>query len=313
MRRVTGVVGVAAALLMTLVACGGSSGEKVTIDATPAALHKAAQRTVDQGTSKVELSVQMAVAGHPLTLHSTGVMDTTHKKVQLDFDAKELFGALLQGKNVPASVQSSLDQPLTEIVDGAVLYLHFPLIAATAGQGKEWMKLDLTKAANGALGDVVGSGGAFGSDPSAFVQFLEGAGKVTQVGTEDVRGVHTTHFSGSYTMNDALSSLSADRRQRVEDALSALGIPDAARSTEVPFDAWISDDGLVRRMQTTLDFSKLAPNQKTPLGTMTTTIDLFDFGAPVNITIPTDDEVFDATALAADTGSKFSSASSLGN
>src|SRR5205823_14905616 len=103
-------------------ACGGSSGEKVTIDATPAALRKSAEATLNKGTAKVEFTMDIGVLTQTISLRGTGVMDPAHKRFQLDFDAKELFGKLLTaGSSPPPDVLGELDKPLTEILDGTVI------------------------------------------------------------------------------------------------------------------------------------------------------------------------------------------------
>ena len=304
-------------VLAVLVAgCGGSSDQKVTIDATPAALRKSAEATLNKGTAKVDFTMDIAVLGQNITLRGTGVMDPPHKRFQLDFDAKDLFTKLLGANGTPPpEVQSELDKPLTEIIDGTVFYMHFPLLARSGGNGKEWLKIDLAST-NSDLGAVLGSGGggAFGSDPSSFLQFLEGAGKVTKVGEEDVRGVKTTHLSGSYTLKDALSSLPEDRREKVEKAFEGLGVPTSAEDQEIPFDAWVGDDGLVRRLQTSIDPSAFTASQTSTTGKVSFSIEFFDFGMPTDITVPADDEVTDLASLRSGAGSKFSSvASSIGN
>jgi hypothetical protein len=314
MRNTTALVG--AALVIALFAgCGGSSGQHVVVDATPAALRKSAEATLQKGTSKVEFTMDMSIFGQDLTLRGTGVMDPPHKRFQIDFDAKDLFDKILgaKGTPVPPDVAAALDHPLTEVLDGTVVYMHFPAFAAKTG--KEWIKVDLA-AVNSSAGELLGNGGggAFGSDPTAFLQFLEGAGKVTRVDSEEVRGVMTTHFSGSYTLKDALASLSPDRRDAVEHAFAALNLPDSAQTQDIPFDAWVGDDGLVRKIETSFDASLFAPNPNASLGHVSLTLELFDFGTPADITVPSDDEVTDVSSLASSGASKFSSvASSIGN
>lgn len=307
---------VGAALVMAFVAgCGGTNGQKVVVDATPAALRKSAEATLHKGTSKVEFTMDMSILGQDLTLSGTGVMDPPHKRFQIDFDAKDLFEKILSAKGTPPppDVAAAFDHPLTEVLDGTVVYLHFPAFAQKTG--KEWIKIDLA-AANSSLGDLLGNGGsgAFGSDPTAFVQFLEGAGKVSKIGVEEVRGVMTTHFSGSYTLKDALASLPEDRRDQVAHAVAGLHLPDSAQTQEIPFDTWVGDDGLVRKIETSFDASLFAPNPNQSLGQVSLTVELFEFGTPVDITVPSDDQVTDVSSLASSGTSQFSSvASSIGN
>lgn len=299
-------IAVGVVVMVVAVGCGGSSGEKVTVDATPAALRHAAQVTLDKGTSKVEFTVTMTIQGHEVTLPGTGAMDPANKVFDMSFDAKDLFTKLAGDKSVPPEVASSFDQPIEVIVDHTVMYMHFALLAALGGGGKEWVKIDLA-AANKDVGDLLGGGGgAFGADPSSFLQFLEGTGKVTEVGTEDVRGSKTTHFSGSYTMKDALAALPADQRDKAEKAFTNLGLSADAESQEIPFDAWVDGDGLVRRIETSFDPSTLAPaggNAALP-GKLSMRMEFFDFGAPVGFHIPSDDEVQDLSNLVSQ-GSKF--------
>ena len=298
-----------AAILAVAAACGGSSGQQVVVDATPAGLRHAAQSTLAKGTSKVEFTMSMTVQGHDVTMNGTGAMDPANKRFSMTFDAKDLFAQLAGSSSVPADVSAAFDQPIEVLVDQTVMYMHFAALASLVPGGKEWIKIDLA-AANKDIGDLLGSGGgAFGSDPSAFLQFLEGAGKVSQVGTEDVRDVSTTHFSGSYTMKDALAALPEDQRAKAEQAFGRLGLSPDAQTQEIPFDVWIDSDGLVRRMETSLDFAKLAPARgPAALGAMSTRMEYFDFGSAVDINVPGDDEVQDLSSLTP--GSKFSTVAS---
>jgi len=270
---------VVVAVLAVVAAGCGSSGEHVTIEATPAAMRKAAETTLDKGSSKVDITMQTSVQGKALTIHGTGAVDPAHKQLQLDLD------------------MAPLDQHVTEILQDTVLYMRSPIFQKGTS-GKEWIKFDLAKA-NSSFSDLLANSGTgpLGSDPTSFLQFLEGAGKVSQVGTEDVRGEHTTHFSGSYTLNDALNAMPSDRRQKVRDAFSALGISDSASDTPIPFDAWIGDDGLVRRVATTIEPSQFSTKSKVPVGKMSMTLELFDFGTTVDITVPADEDVQDVSNL----------------
>jgi hypothetical protein len=254
------------------------------------------------------------IGGHDVTLHGTGQLDPANKRFAMSFDAKELFDTVAGSASIPPDVAAAFDKPLDVIIDGTVMYLHFPLLAQLGGGDKQFVKFDLAAAGRG-IGDVIGggAGGAFGSDPSAFLQFLEGAGKVSDAGQEDVNGVRTTHLTGTYTLADALAQLPADRRDKVDQAFKGLGLSSDAEAQAIPFDVWIDADGLVRKMQTSIDLSTLAPpsTASTPLpalGTMTISMEFNDFGAPVAIQIPTDDQVQDLSGVLG--GSKFSSVAS---
>lgn len=260
-------------------ACGATSSERVTIEATPAAMRKAAEITLDKRSAKIDLSMQMTIAGKDVTLHGTGVLDQPDKKSQMDLDI------------------APIGQHISQIQDGTVIYTRSPAFEKLAA-GKEWIKFDLGKA-NSAFSDLMGSsgGGPLGSDPSSFLQSLEGAGKVSQVGAEDVRGARTTHFSGNYTLSDALNAQPADRRQKLQAAFAALGLPESAAVRPIDFDAWIDGDGLVRRISTTIDRSQFSTNSNGPTGKVSMTLELYDFGTSVDIHPPADDDVQDVSGL----------------
>jgi hypothetical protein len=291
----TGAVGV----VLVCAACG-AAGEKVTVEATPAAMRRSAEATLSKGASRVESTTTMSIKGHEVNLTSTGVQDPANKRFQMDFDTKELFSQLAGDQSLPPGAGAAFDEPMTVLVDGTVMYIRLPALAKLGGRDKEWLKLDVAKL-NEEAGDLLGAGaggGALGSDPSSFLQFLEGAGKVDEVGTEEVRSVTTRHFSGSYTIRDSLAALPDDQRERVEKAFTGLGLPASAEDQEIPFDVWIDDGGLVRRMSTSFDAGKLAPGGAgASLGTVTSTSEYFDFGTKVDIQIPSDDEVRDFSAL----------------
>ena len=292
--------------VLVLAACGGGGGgQKVaTIEATPAAMRRSVEATLQKGTSKIDMSMLMTIQGKDVTMKGTGALDPANKRYQLSFDAKDLMSQLAPGTSVPPEAAAMFKDPITVVLDGTVMYMHFPALAKLTGGDKEWLKIDIAKA-NESAADLLGAGGggAFGSDPSSFLQFLEGAGKVTQVGKEDVRGASATHFTGSYTMKDALAALPEDQREKAEKAFKGIGLPASAEEQEIPFDVWIGDDGLVHKMSTAIDFGQLAPAGKpTPLGKMSMNIEYFDFGAPVDISVPSDDEVKDFSELLGGTG-----------
>jgi hypothetical protein len=134
---------------------------------------------------------------------------------------------------------------------------------------------------------------------------------VEQVGEEDVRGVHTTHYSGSYTLEDALAALPADQQDKARRAFDSFGLPEDAKTQPIPFDAWVDDEGLVRRIESSFDPSALAPEgTPAPVGKTTTRLEFFDFGTPVDFEVPSDDEVQDISDLRSSASSKFSSVGS---
>lgn len=299
-------------VLLVAAGCGdgapSSSGERVTIEATPAAMQRAADATVAT-SSKVEITMTMTVRGQELRMVGTGAADPVNKRMSLSFDMRELLLEAMEasGEPIPPESEALLSEPMTMLVDGNVMYMRFPAFAELLGPGKEWIKIDLSKASG--VEDVFGSGSG-ASDPAAMLQFLRGAGDVTEVGREEIRGAQTTHYRGSYTLRQALDAAPEAQRTDVQKAMDNLGLTDEAFDQPIPYDVWIGDDGFVRRFDMKMDMTKLAPSAAVEgLGDVTVTTEFHDFGTAVDIVVPSDDEVSDLTDLVP-TQSKFSSVGS---
>jgi hypothetical protein len=298
-----------AALLLAalLAACGGGSGKdaKVKVEATPAALRQVADKTLAQGTAHVTFTMDMQIQGQSVSMPGEGDIDAEHHLARMSFNLASLASSF---GDAPDEVKDAFDQDVEVVMSGSVMYMKFPLFASALGaDGKEWVKFDLA-AKNEGLGELLGgSGGGFGTDPSNFLSYLRGAGKVEEVGQEDVNGAATTHFSGSYTLREALDAAPESARSALEDALSDL--PSGTDTREMPYDVWIGDDGLVRRMTMTFE----VPGSGSAGGGLATmTMDFSDYGEDVDITVPSDDEATDLGDLlgAISDGSSFSTTGS---
>jgi hypothetical protein len=150
--------------------------------------------------------------------------------------------------------------------------------------------LSLTPEDLGTTADALGLGaGAY--DPSSVLESLRGvSGEPTVVGTDVVRGVPTTHYAATVDLADALAQLPEDQRAMVEAQLGKLG--DGA----IPIDVWVDDDGLPRRLA--MDMGQMLGSLG--LGgdvSAVMTMELFDYGVPVDIEVPSPDEVEPMTDL----------------
>jgi hypothetical protein len=209
-----------------------------------------------------------------------------------------------------AATAQLFKDPITVVVSGSAMYMRFPalssLLGAAAG-GKEWIKID-AGALNKGVGDILGSGSnALGTDPAQLLQLLEGAGKVTEAGKEDVDGSATTHFTGSYSMNDVIDALPDDKADHWRSAMSDLSLGDQIADQQIPFDVWVDADGLVRQITMQLDFTGV---KGAGSGSGTVTMKFSDYGEAVDIGVPSDDDAFDLSEILGATSSSFSSVGS---
>src|SRR5438876_7827569 len=168
--------------------------------------------------------------------------------------------------------------------DGLVMYMRSPLFQTLPSD--KWVKLDMEKLAKKQgidLSSVLDAGQA---DPSQSLRMLMASTDAHPVGYDRVRGVFTTH----YTLNVDLGRLakgSAALRKTFEMLRKLTGVQ------SFPAEAWIDDQGRVRRMKIDMSFNG-------PTGgafTMSMTEDLYAFGVKVNVQPPDASQVVDASAL----------------
>jgi hypothetical protein len=141
--------------------------------------------------------------------------------------------------------------------------------------GKHWIRY-----AYDDLADLAGGSGAYLKDqmqnttPNQSVKLLLASGDVKKVGEEEVRGVHTTHYSGTVDVADL-----ADRNSSLTDAQLAdmkRQLEQAGVTTET-VDIWVNDDDLLVKK---VEKGELAT------GAMSSTAYYSDYGVEVSTEEP---------------------------
>ena len=261
------------ALAVGLTACGGDA---LALD--PVA--SAATKTVESGSSRVEFAIAMKAAGQSMDMTGSGL-----------FDYREPRGAVTYRMQLPGVGNASMEMRMID----TKLYLRLPQAVAGPAlpNGKQWFGLDLDKSLRRAgLGSLDFTQQ---QDPAQTLQYLRAASSgVKENGSATVRGVETTRYVGRLDFRKALDAglerLPAAERERARQGMQRmLGRPG---SKGVPFEVFVDDDGLLRRL--TLDMSMEAMGQ--PLSTKLS-MDYFDFGVDVDVQAPPARDVTDATRL----------------
>lgn len=259
MRRLA--VGAVVGLL--LAGCGGGG-----TPATVTLVRDAPKRTTDARTAQMEVAIERSDGQPPIKI--AGEADCQAHRGNMVIDLSQL--------GLPGP-------PLDAVFDNATVYEKFPAaLAAALPPGKSWVKVDLNSASGISQGQ---------SDPCQGVDYLRGASdKVTRVGTEDVRGTPTTHYRTVADLKTAAAK-SPTGRAAIESTIKLLG------SSTQPLDVWVDAQGRVRRLRYTIDLAKSKATTSTSdvPGKVTFTLELFDFGVPVQVAIPPADQVADISAL----------------
>jgi len=270
---------------LLLVAACATEGEGETQVRTGAAavsaLQAAPDAVADAGTAQFKVTIDMTLGGDALQVVATGAYDTAAQQMSMSMDMGSLFEQLAasSGEEVPFDIGDGM---LEMVVDGDTAYLHFSILETLTGSSS-W--LSMTAEELGTDADSLGLGPT-ASDPTKLLESLRGVtGDPEVVGQEEIDGVETTHYHATMSLSDALAKVPDDQRAEVEAALHDLG---ETGDAEIPVDVWIDGDDLPRRM--TIDMGA-ALGAIAGGAEATMTMELFDYGQPVDIEIPSADEV----------------------
>jgi hypothetical protein len=257
--------GIAAALAVIAAAavtagCGGG-GSALSLDPVAAA----ATKTQQAGAARIRLALTVSAPqeGKKLEVHGTGAVDGESSKLSLSAGSK------------------SLEEISLEQNSDYVVYLHFAQLTALLPGGKQWVELDLSKLGKSAGLDLQSLLAGSQVQPGDLLSMLmaEGA-KIQNLGPATVNGAATTHYRVTIDTAKALQA-----KGLTTPLLTGL----AAQLPTIPADVWIGNDGLVHRTQLSLGVDQRQ---------LDLTVDLYDYGANVDIAAPPSSDVFDATQFA---------------
>lgn len=280
---------VALAIVALLIAGVASAVVRRNADTPLAAV--LASSTTTAGAKTAHVSTMIKADSGPLAngLTVEGGFDFDTKRAVLDIDGAQV-GAPELGKI----------QTIADYDGGLTMYMKVP--AALQGElgGKQWLKMDV-----GALmrqaGVDIDLGSLFqgqSNDPTQGLGMLRGADDVAKVGPETIRGVETTHYKVDLSLDKAIADAPTPEAR---DAMQKLSNLYTVR--KLPVDVWLDSDGRVRQFQESLDTSVIRlpdglRTQGNPLsGHVTVTYDLFDFGRPVDVTLPPASQTADLDQL----------------
>lgn len=255
------------ALAALPLACGGDGLSP------EAAVAEAATKTAKSETYRASFTGSMTGFGtQTLRMTGTGEFDAGGKRARMTV-AYDIAGQEFE-------LEMAMDLPL--------MYMRFPPeFGAQLPSGKSWIKFDLQN-----LGEQLGFDfqqlmQASQADPSQGLEYLRGVSDVETVGEESVRGVDTTHYQGVIDLRQVAKEF-PDAKESIDRIIELTTVD------RVPADVWVDGDGFVRRMRLDYQGMRFAPGQR---GDMTMTMELYDFGAEVDVEPPPDDEVIDIQEL----------------
>jgi outer membrane lipoprotein-sorting protein len=231
-----------------LAACGGDSPKQLVAGATKAA--------DDAESYRMTTVVDAKQSGEAIAMK--GEITSTADQKRSRFD-----GTFAQGG--PAKEMELI------IVDG-VNYARGELLGGALPKGKEWLRMEAPVASTSMT-------------PAEFLDYLEQAPEIEDVGTETVRGEETTHLSGPLDVKRLIEKTNSELAKQFSQ------LPDADQM-KADIDVWVEkDDTQLRRM-------KLRMTHPKGDTTMTMSGDILEWDVPTDdIKAPPKDEVVDASEL----------------
>jgi hypothetical protein len=246
------------------------------------ALELASARAVEEETVRILFRSHITTESLPEGLHATG---------RGAFDVASGLGEMTMTFD-SASPVPGLERPMKMVLDDTVVYMKSALFAqALPDSGKSWIRIDLQAAGEEMGVDLAALQQVGGTNPTQSFDMLRGVRDVELVGRATVRGVETEHYTGVVDLDAVVEDAPADVRERVASTVEAM--KEALGTDEMPIEAWIDDDGLVRRM--VQDFT-IDPSggEKT---TQEITMDFFGYGSRVDVDLPPPAKVVDIADL----------------
>jgi hypothetical protein len=280
-------------ILLALLAAAGSAvglltfaGRTPTVG--PEAVAQAAERTGNVEGLRFSLTGEMNVpkAGS-VSFTGSGVSDLRNERGAVTMDMSDFAE-----KAAAAGAPVNGDYTMEMVFDRRTLYMKWALLAPGLG-GKSWMKLDLERLAEAAGIDsgLLRAEQQQGGDPAATLRYLRAASEdVEELGTEEVRGAKTTHYRTTVDLRRYPDLLPPDRRELARRSIERI-IEQTGNDT-MDVEVWVGEDELVRRVKWAQSIRSPAAGDAVEAAF---TCDFYDFGTPVTVEPPPDEEVMDVT------------------
>ncbi|MEU0131996.1 MULTISPECIES: hypothetical protein [unclassified Streptomyces] len=242
----------------------GADGRAVT-RADPAGnpaevVRRAPDTLAGAGSAETRTSMETAAGGTRVTIRGQGVYDFRGQLGRIE---------VLLPKD-PAGADEH--RPITELLAPGALYMK------NRGAGvpdDKWVRIDTTALEDGNLV----TGGV--TDPTAAAELLRGAGEVTYVGRTQLAGVEVRHYRGTADIGKAARAASRDSRGALTAAAKGFS------TDTVPFDAYLDDEGLLRKVRHRFTFAT-----EGPAVAVVSTLLLYGFGVPVTVELPPEEDLY---------------------
>lgn len=287
------LLSVVAVIVVAAAGCGGTSvaiPELTSFDTVAAKSSSA-----DSARFALELKLALPGSSKELAFTADGAFDNAARRSEMRVDMSaiaDLFAMLGStfGGKVTGDVGNPEEWKLHVIQDGDTAYVQFPPLEKQLPAGKTWVEgdaKDLQQADSGQLGQL---GSFAGTDPKdAFAMLKAVSGTIEAVGTDEIRGVETSHYRATIDPAKVEGLLPRDQQQSL-NGLSMLGTD----VKTVPVDVWVDGDDQIRKLA--IDLEQTEPGtDKTAKASLV--LEVYDYGTPLELELPPAEKVVAASTL----------------
>ncbi len=232
--------------------------------------------------SMVIIGPEGTPAGTEIAIEFSGAFDNATGDSSMIMDMSGLVDAAPDDEIPPGFEDLFGEMEIRTIGDTA--YMRFGFFAML-GVETEWVSMTAEDA-----GTAAGSFGANPANPAEMMSaFANGDVEIIELGTEQVRGMNTTHFR---IIVDVEAMMAAADEEALEE-LESLTLPGDGT---MPVEFWLGDDGNIYRLLMDFVGTDVADSG---FESMQMLWEMFDFGADIEIEAPPEDQVTDGDDLTA--------------
>ena len=215
-----------------------------------ARLLAATQRTTQAKTARLafDMSISGLGAAGTVTFAGSGAMDLAAERLEMT------LGGTVAGSTISLEMR----------VVGGTAYIR--------DDGGPWTSTSV---------NVTGATTPNASDILAYLRGISGGVRVE--GRETLRGAITTRYGTTIDLDRAQLGGDAAQQATIRHALAEFGV------AKFPATVWIDDVGRLRKIELSIDLGTIAARLGAPSGTrpkIDESVEMFDFGAPVVISVP---------------------------
>ena len=259
----------------------GAAGSSASADAYRR-LAAAPEATASAGSARTTMVATISgIPGHPddVTMSGHG---------QIDFDARRSHSTLDLSELFPGGDVAPADPSMETILDDGQHYVRSPLLTSLVGITTPWMRIDPAALPSAGPGAALGQLGQLPAGAStAPLALLAGVqeSSVQPVGEGQVGGETTSHIAATVELRAAVEGAEASTdTEKFQEFAARLG------ATVIDVEAHLDGHGRLRR----LSYQHPVPGG----GAQRLELEYSDFGSPVEIALPPDDQVTDLAEVA---------------